>query len=133
MSCHFLSPIPTFGAKPGEEKCWLGDARASCLCHYAYVVRSMPSRGGKRISKSKCTGSRAHSRDVRVKKAAQRLRKLQASGVALSEILGGEAGAEFVREDCEGDPDVAAAAFALIHSPRGQGDRGEEGRRRGPG
>jgi hypothetical protein len=46
---------------------------------------------------------------------------MQASGVALSEILGGQAGAEFVREDCNGDEEVAAAAFALVHSPRGRG------------
>jgi hypothetical protein len=52
-----------------------------------------------------------------VKRAAERLRELQASGVALAEILGGEAGAAFIREDCDGDFDVAAAAFALVHSP----------------
>jgi hypothetical protein len=60
------------------------------------------------------------ARGERVKRAAQRLRQLQASGVDLSEILGGEAGAAFVREDCEGDPEVAAAAFARVHSPRGR-------------
>jgi hypothetical protein len=60
------------------------------------------------------------ARDERVKRAAQRLRQLQASGVDLSEILGGEAGAAFVREDCKGDPEVAAAAFARVHSPRGR-------------
>jgi hypothetical protein len=54
-----------------------------------------------------------------VKRAAERLREMQASGVALSEILSGQAGAEFVREDCNGDEEVAAAAFALVHSPRG--------------
>jgi hypothetical protein len=65
------------------------------------------------------------ARGERVKRAAQRLRQLQASGVDLSEILGGEAGAAFVREDCEGDPDVAVAAFALVHSPRGREGGGE--------
>jgi hypothetical protein len=55
-----------------------------------------------------------------VKRAAQRLRELQVSGVALSEILRGEAGAAFIGEECDGDPEVAAAAFALVHSPRGR-------------
>jgi hypothetical protein len=41
-------------------------------------------------------------------------------GLALSEILSGEEEAVFVHEDCEGDPEVAAAAFALVHSPRGR-------------
>ena len=71
--------------------------------------RSAPISDTKRTSRSY---------DERVKRAAQRLRELQASGVALSEILSGEEGAVFVHEDCEGDPEVAAAAFALVHSRR---------------
>ena len=55
-----------------------------------------------------------------MKRAAQRLRELQASGVAFSEILSGEAGVAFIREECEGNPEVAAAAFAFVHSPRGR-------------
>jgi hypothetical protein len=58
------------------------------------------------------------ARDKRVERAAERLRELEASGVALSEILGGEAGTLFLRNDCHGDPDIAHAAFALLHSPR---------------
>jgi hypothetical protein len=54
-----------------------------------------------------------------VKRAAQRLRELQASGVAFSEILSGEAGVAFIPEECEGNPEVTAAAFAFVHSPRG--------------
>jgi hypothetical protein len=87
-----------------------------CFCHYASDVRSISSGWEKHISKG--TGSRAPSRDERVKRAAERLRELQASGVLLSELLGDEAGAAFIREDCDGDFDVAAAAFALVHSPR---------------
>jgi hypothetical protein len=52
--------------------------------------------------------------------AAERLRELESSGVALTEILGGQAGAAFIREECEGDPELAAAAFAFVHSPRGR-------------
>ena len=55
-------------------------------------------------------------RDENVKIAAERLRELKASGVELSDILGGTAGAAFVRDYCEGDPDLAYAAFALAHS-----------------
>lgn len=58
------------------------------------------------------------SHDGHVKRAAQRLRELESSGVALTEILGGRAGAAFIREECEGDPEVAAAAFAFVHSSR---------------
>jgi hypothetical protein len=57
------------------------------------------------------------ARDKRVERAAERLRELEASGVSLSEILGGEAGTAFVRDDCHGDLDIAQAAFALLHSP----------------
>jgi hypothetical protein len=52
-----------------------------------------------------------------VERAVERLRELEASGVALFEILGGEAGTAFVCNDCHGDPDIAHAAFALLHSP----------------
>ncbi len=79
---------------------------------------------GKHI-RNKDTGSRPHSHDdERVKRAAARLRELQASGVALSEILSGEAGAAFIREECDGDLDVATAAFALVYPPTGRDDGG---------
>jgi hypothetical protein len=58
--------------------------------------------------------------DDRIKRAAKWLRELEASGVEPSEILGGEAGAQFVRDYCSGDPDLASAAFALVHSPAGR-------------
>jgi hypothetical protein len=58
-----------------------------------------------------------------VKRATERLREIQASGVALFEVLGGEAGAAFVREDCGGDSDVAEVAFALVYSPWIAGSR----------
>ena len=61
---------------------------------------------------------RSESAIERVERAAERLRELEASGVYLAEILGGEAGAAFVRDDCDGDPEVAHAAFALVHSPK---------------
>jgi hypothetical protein len=51
-------------------------------------------------------------------RATQRLRELQARGVKLCEILGGEAGATFIRDACEGDPKVAYAAIALVYFPR---------------
>ena len=64
-----------------------------------------------------------------VTRATQRLRELQARGVALWEILGGEAGATFIRDACEGDPKVAYAAIALVYFPRtherGVGEQGE--------
>ena len=53
----------------------------------------------------------------RVQKAARRLCELKASGVELHEMLGGKAGVEFIRDHCEGDPDVAYAALALVYSP----------------
>jgi hypothetical protein len=59
-----------------------------------------------------------------VERAAERLRELQASGVALSELLGGKAGAAFIREECDGDFDVATAAFALVHSPTSRDEGG---------
>jgi hypothetical protein len=55
-------------------------------------------------------------RAERVKRAARRLRKLEDSGVEIHRILGGEAGTGFIRDHCGGDADVAAAAFALVHS-----------------
>ncbi len=51
-----------------------------------------------------------------IERAAHRLREMKASGIGPSEILGGEAGAEFVRDYCAGDPEVAAAAFTLANS-----------------
>ncbi len=59
----------------------------------------------------------------RVGRAAERLRDLEASGIELSEILSGEAGIAFVRDDCQGDLDVASSAFALVHSPAGRESR----------
>jgi len=61
--------------------------------------------------------SPAEVSDARVKRAAERLRELEASGITLSEILGGEAGAVFMRDYCDGDADIACAAFVLVHSP----------------
>jgi hypothetical protein len=58
------------------------------------------------------------ARKERVERAAERLRELKASGVEITEILSGPAGAAFVKDDCEGDPDLAGAAFALVYSPR---------------
>jgi hypothetical protein len=63
------------------------------------------------------------ARDERVKRAAERLRELKAMGVEIPEILGGPVGAAFVRDDCEGDPDLAHAAFALVHSSKSQSER----------
>ena len=48
----------------------------------------------------------------------RRLRELKAAGVELHEILGGQAGATFIRDDCDGDPEVAYAAVALVYFPR---------------
>ena len=55
----------------------------------------------------------------RVMRAAQRLRELEASGVGIREILSGDAGKVFIRDDCGGDLDVVNAAFALVHAPKG--------------
>ena len=64
----------------------------------------------------------------------RRLRELKAAGVELHEILGGQAGATFIRDDCDGDPEVAYAALTLVFSPtahkrwlgeEGQGERSE--------
>ena len=53
----------------------------------------------------------------RVRRSAERLRYLEPSGVELFELLSGEAGIAFVRDDCQGDPEIAISAFALVHSP----------------
>ncbi len=68
-------------------------------------------------NKEESVGTRAEW----VERAADRLRELEASGVDLYEILGGEAGTAFLREACHGDPDIAYAAFSLLHSPRSRG------------
>jgi hypothetical protein len=66
----------------------------------------------------------------RVIRAARRLCELKAEGVELSEILGGQAGATFVRDYCNADPEVASAAFALVYGPtasrRGVEEKGKE-------
>jgi hypothetical protein len=59
----------------------------------------------------------------RIRLAAQRLRELKAGGVELYEILGGQAGADFLRDYCEGDPEVAYAAITLVYSPSTQDRR----------
>jgi hypothetical protein len=53
----------------------------------------------------------------RVPRAVQRLRELKAAGVELHEILGGQVGVAFIRDDCGGDPEVAYAAIALVYYP----------------
>ena len=53
----------------------------------------------------------------RVPRAAQRLRELKTAGVELHEILGGQVGVAFIRDDCGGDPEVAYAAIALVYYP----------------
>lgn len=58
-----------------------------------------------------------NSDDSRVKRAVQYLRELETSGVELHEILGSEAAAAFIRDGCEGEPEIAYAAFALVHAP----------------
>ena len=68
-------------------------------------------------NKEKSVGTSAE----RVQRAAKRLRELEASGVGLYEILGGEAGAAFLCEACHGDLDIAYAAFSLLHAPRSRG------------
>ncbi len=57
-------------------------------------------------------------------RAAELLRELKAAGITLPEILGGEAGAAFVRDYCEGDHEIASAALALVYYPSGRGGRG---------
>jgi hypothetical protein len=68
----------------------------------------------------------------RVPRAARRLRELKAGGVELHEILGGQAGATFIRDDCGGDPEVAYAAIALVYYPKTHERRlGEQGENEG--
>ena len=55
-----------------------------------------------------------------VPRAARRLRELKAAGVELHEILGGQVGEAFIRDDCGGDPEVAYAAIALVYYPTTQ-------------
>jgi hypothetical protein len=50
-------------------------------------------------------------------RSTQRLSELKAKGVELHEILGGQVGAAFIRDYCDGDHEVAYAAFALVYSP----------------
>ena len=59
----------------------------------------------------------------RITLAAQRLHELKAGGVELYEILGGQAGAAFLRDYCEGDPEVAYAALTLVYSASTQNRR----------
>ena len=61
---------------------------------------------------------------TKVAKAVRRLRELEASGAEIQEILGGEAGIAFVRDDCDGDLDIAYVAFALVHAPTTRGAYG---------
>jgi hypothetical protein len=65
--------------------------------------------------------------DKRVTEAARRLRGLKATGVELYEILGGRAGANFICDDCHGDPEVAYAAVALVYFPMAQKRRANAG------
>jgi hypothetical protein len=65
----------------------------------------------------------------RVLRAAQRLRELKASGVELHDLLGNRVGAEFIRDHCGGDPEVAYAALALVYYPKTHEKRvGEQGK-----
>jgi hypothetical protein len=73
------------------------------------------------VSNGEETEGEAHAE--RVNRAAERLRELKASGVELLEILCGPAGIKFVLDDCEGDPDLAYAAFALAHFTVSQSER----------
>ena len=53
----------------------------------------------------------------RVTRATRRLGELKTAGVQLPELLGGEAGAAFIRDECAGDPEVAYEALTLVFSP----------------
>ena len=65
----------------------------------------------------------------RVLRAAQRLRELKASGVELHDLLGNRVGAEFIRDPCGGDHEVAYAALALVYFPKTHEKRaGEQGK-----
>jgi hypothetical protein len=65
---------------------------------------------------------------------ARRLGELKAAGVELHEILGGWAGEAFIRDYCDGDPEVAYAAIALVYFPMTHERRvvGEQGEAEGP-
>ena len=67
--------------------------------------------------------------DERITTATWRLRELKTAGLELYEILGGEAGASFLRDDCDRDPEVAYAAIALVYYPttheKRAGDQGK--------
>ena len=54
----------------------------------------------------------------RVTRPVRQLRKLKASGVELHDLLGNRVGAEFIRDHCGGDPEVAYAAIALVYYPK---------------
>ena len=65
----------------------------------------------------------------RVTRAARQLRELKASGVELHDLLGNRVGAEFIRDHCGGDPEVAYAAIALVYYPKTHEKRaGEQGK-----
>ena len=67
--------------------------------------------------------------DERITTATWRLRELKTAGLELYEILGGEAGASFLRDDCDRDPEVAYAAIALVYYPTTHEKRaGEQGK-----
>ena len=68
--------------------------------------------------------------DDRVLRATQRLRELKAAGAELYEILGGQVGVAFIRDNCGGDSEVAYAAVAAVYYPttdqrRVVGEQGE--------
>jgi hypothetical protein len=97
--------------------------RLGCSSNFAplsYLLLSGSVPGEVAVSKKR---ELEGTRDERVYRAAERLRELRASGVEPSEILGGPAGATFVCGDCEGDPDLAQAAFALVYSSKSQSGR----------
>ena len=62
-------------------------------------------------------------KETQVTRATRRLGELTATGVELHEILGGRAGAAFIRDYCGGDPEDAYAAIALAYFPITQGCR----------
>ena len=59
----------------------------------------------------------AEVEETQVTRATWRLGKLKAAGGELHEILGGRAGAAFIRDYCGGDPEVAYAAIAFVYFP----------------
>jgi hypothetical protein len=103
--------------------------------------KANPSRGGdaklggssrKRVSPAIKQPVAGAVMNKRVTGAAQRLRELKATGVELYEILGSRAGVNFIRDYCDGDPEVAYAAIALVYSPRTPGHSvGEQGEAEG--